>query len=282
MQILNLAGNLLIKKAMLIKYCALMFACCLLYLAVAAQTGADYNHQVLYGNELIPLGRYSVQAQNLKLVSSAAHLGFTFTGKECTVYAFVSAGSGHNYLQYELDGVYQQKIKVQGGGVQPLTIAATGGGTHTVWLYKNTEAQTGPVYIQKITGEHLHALTPGNAPLIEFIGNSITCGAAADTSAMACGVGDYHDHHDAYHAYGPRVARWLGANYLLSSVSGIGVYRNWNSDGPNMPQVYEKTDLSYDSSQLWNFARYKPAVVSIALGTNDMSRGDGVTKRDAF
>ena len=35
----------------------------------------------------------------------------------------------------------------------------------------------------------------------------------------------------------------LNMNFILSSVSGIGIYRNWNTDGPSMPQVYEKTDF---------------------------------------
>ena len=259
-----------------------LLSCCLLYITVAAQSKAAYDHKVLYGDELNPYGRYSINDHSLKLISSAVHFGFIFTGKACQVYAAINDSNGHNYLQYELDGVYQKRIKVQGGAAQSITLSAANNGTHTVWIYKATEAQTGPVYIQKITGAHLHALQAGNAPLIEFIGNSITCGAAADTSEVPCGVGAYHDHHNAYYAYGPRVARTLEANYILSSVSGIGVYRNWNSDGPTMPQVYEKTDLTYDSAQQWDFARYTPAIVSIALGTNDMSRGDGVKKRLPF
>ena len=255
---------------------------CLPYITVAAQSKSVYDHQVLYGVDLKPYGRYSMNDHNLKLISSAVHFGFTFTGTSCTVNAFINNANGHNYLQYELDGVYQKRIKVTGGTVQSITLSANNNGTHTVWIYKATEAQTGPVYIQKITGQHLHVLQVGNAPLIEFIGNSITCGAAADTSEVPCGVGDYHDHHNAYYAYGPRVARALQANYILSSVSGIGIYRNWNSDGPTMPQVYEKADLTYDSAQQWNFATYTPAIVSIALGTNDMSRGDGVKKRLPF
>ena len=39
--------------------------------------------------------------------------------------------------------------------------------------------------IKKITGEGLVTLKKPTLPLIEFIGNSITCGAAADASAEA-------------------------------------------------------------------------------------------------
>jgi lysophospholipase L1-like esterase len=228
-------------------------------------------------------GRYIVNnGQNVGLISSAVHFGFSFEGNECQIFASIPQGQDHNYLQYELDGKYQKRIKISANSDQPVIIVAQNEGKHSVWVYKATEAATGAIFIQKITGKNVKGLPGSSAPLIEFIGNSITCGAAADASEVPCGTGEYHDHHNAYYAYGPRVARTLGVNYILSSVSGIGVYRNWNSDGPTMPQVYEKVDFGEETSQRWNFKKYTPKVVSIALGTNDFSKGDGIKKRLPF
>lgn len=126
------------------------------------------------------------------------------------------------------------------------------------------------------------AIQKPEAPLIEFIGNSITCGAAADASEITCGSGEYHDQHNAYYAYGSRAARTLGANFLLSSVSGIGVYRNWNSEGPAMPEVYEKVDFQENNPQNWNFDLLTPQIASIALGTDDFSNSDGIKERLPF
>jgi len=53
-------------------------------------------------------------------------------------------------------------------------------------------------------------------------------------------------------------------------------------NGPSMPQVYEKTDFQVDSKRLWDFETYRPAIVSIALGTNDLSNGDGKHERSPF
>jgi lysophospholipase L1-like esterase len=53
-------------------------------------------------------------------------------------------------------------------------------------------------------------------------------------------------------------------------------------NGPSMPQVYEKTDFQLDSKRLWGFKTYRPAIVSIALGTNDLSNGDGKRERSPF
>jgi hypothetical protein len=237
----------------------------------------------LPASSLQPFGRYAWNSdKHLEMISSAVHFGFSFTGKETRVFAYLSDTTAHNYLQYELDGVYQKRIRIAGNSRQPVLISATTGGTHKVWIYKATEAQTGPIFIEKITGTDIHALKNPDAPLIEFIGNSITCGAAADASETPCGTGEYHDQHNAYYAYGPRVARALGTNFMLSSVSGIGIYRNWNSDGPAMPQVYEKTDFQDFSKRMWDFTTYSPRIVSIALGTNDFSNGDGKHQRLPF
>lgn len=236
----------------------------------------------LTATDLHPYGRTLLNNGKLELISSAVHFGFSFEGKECKVFASIPNLNGHNYLQYELDGVYQKRIRFDGNNNQPIILNAGSDGKHRVWIYKATEAHTGPIIIDKIIAAKIKSIPSPVLPLIEFIGNSITCGAAADASEVPCGAGEYHDQHNAYYAYGPRVARALGTNFILSSVSGIGIYRNWNSDGPTMPQVYENTDFQQQSSHPWNFNLYDPRVVSIALGTNDFSNGDGKKKRLPF
>ena len=255
---------------------------CTAYKANTIAVSPSPNKHKLTASELTPYGRYVINGKNLELVSSAAHFGFRFTGKECQILATVAGADQHNYLQYELDGTYQKRIRITGNSQQPITITANKEGPHSVWIYKATEAHTGPIFIQGVKGQNVEALQRPKAPLIEFIGNSITCGAAADPSEVPCGTGAYHDQHNAYYAYGPRVARTLGVNFMLSSVSGIGTYRNWNSDGPTMPQVYEKVDFQENNPNRWNFSTHTPAIVSIALGTNDFSHGDGIKKRLPF
>ena len=49
-----------------------------------------------------------------------------------------------------------------------------------------------------------------------------------------------------------------------------------------MPAVYAKTDFQQDSKRDWDFVAYSPTIVSIALGTNDFSRGDGKRERLPF
>jgi hypothetical protein len=260
----------------------LLVAICIVY-GGCKSSGSGSEPDALPASALHAFGRtFLTDSGHIELISSAAHVGFSFTGTQCEIAAYINDPTGHLYLQYELDGTYQKRIKISGDSIKPIVIAAPENGAHTVWLFKATEALTGPIFIEKITGQGLKALQRPKAPLIEFIGNSITCGAAADPSEVACDAGVYHDQHNAYMAYGPRVARALKANFILSSVSGIGIYRNWNSDGPTMPQVYDKSDFQYEGTRQWKFESYKPDVVSIALGTNDYSDGDGTQPRLPF
>jgi hypothetical protein len=265
----------IIKTITLLSICVTQFGC-------APLKPVTKTSDTLSAAQLEPFGRFiHHEKQGLELISSAVHFGFSFEGTACSIYANLSSATGHSYLQYELDGVYQKRIRVEGNSSEPIRIQVPEG-RHYMKIFKATEAHTGPIYIAKVEAKRIQSMPVKAAPMIEFIGNSITCGAAADASDIACGTAEYHDQHNAYMAYGPRLARMLNVNYMLSSVSGIGIYRNWNSDGPSMAQVYEKTDFQENGTAMWDFSRYSPDVVSIALGTNDFSNGDGKTPRKPF
>lgn len=255
-------------------------SCIICGCSVSKRSDTPIDH--LPAIDLHPFGRSIInEQQHLELISSACQFGFSFDDRAFHLQVSLPAWLHHNYLQYELDGVYGNRIRID-SSTKLISIVAPTAGKHTVWIYKATEAHTGPIIIQSVNARKVKALERPEAPLIEFIGNSITCGAAADASEVPCGTGVYHDQHNAYMAYGPRVARALGVNYIMSSVSGIGIYRNWNDEGPGMPQVYEKTDFRISSQQTWNFSTYTPQIVSVALGTNDFSNGDGRNLRKPF
>src|SRR5215203_5448768 len=150
-----------------------------------AKNKATQATNSLSATELLPFGRFRLTSEkNLELISSAVHFGFSFEGTECRIFASLSNENSHNYLQYEMDGVYQKRMKLQGGSKEPILLTATTSGMHTVWIYKATEAHTGPIFIQKVEGHNLQSIANRRLPLVEFIGNSITCGAAADPSEI--------------------------------------------------------------------------------------------------
>lgn len=191
--------------------------------------------------------------------------------------------SHHNYIALEIDGKYIGRIKVDVGDAKNYKIETGSPAKHHIKLTKATEASNG--YIE-FDGSNINAIpfTPKSTKKIEFIGDSITCGMGNDESALPCGQGEWYDQHNAYLAYGPVSARALGADYLLSSVSGYGMYRNWNTEKSEetiLPDVYYNLFLNGNGKANFDNS-YQPDLVSICLGTNDFSDGDGKKPRLPF
>src|ERR1700748_1112046 len=76
---------------------------------------AGSSTDTLYASALHPYGRSRLNDQKeLELISSAVHVGFTFQGEQCAVYVSNKDEHQHNYIQYELDGVYQRRLRIDG------------------------------------------------------------------------------------------------------------------------------------------------------------------------
>lgn len=229
-------------------------------------------------------GRYDVIQNEVALISPGAYATINFSGNFCEVF-LKAERPPYNYVSFELDGKHLGRIKVDSDTTKPYKLkVASKEKTHTLKIIKESEASNGYVLFSSIKVEEVLKSNEKSKHFIEFIGDSVTCGAAADGSVTPCDEGEYFDHENVYYAYGPNTARALNTNFMLSSVSGYGIYRNWNDehiDEPILPQVYENLYLDTNTSKKYNF-KNKPDLVSICLGTNDLSTGDGVKPRLPF
>lgn len=227
-----------------------------------------------------------LQNDSVILIGSASSVSFNFIGNECSVsLQSVDSWEHHNYVSLVLDGKYMRKLRIEKGAAQSFPIQLTSNKKeHTLEIYKTTEAHSGGILFAGTTAK-LTSIIAKKKKKIEFIGDSITCGAASDPSEVPCDKGEYFDHHNGYYAYGPVLSRAIGVDYLMSSVSGIGMYRNWNDENKDeaiMPDVYQNLYLTNDTSKpKYDFA-FQPDIISIALGTNDFSGGDGKKERLPF
>jgi hypothetical protein len=219
------------------------------------------------------------------LIGSAASLKFSWHGDQCKVW-IRNAGppNEYNYISLVIDGVHHPRQAIRSGTFYPLDIIPSAKAeVHTVELYKETEAFNGAIIVSRVEAVSLVPINPSSKKRIEFIGNSITVGMSADDSQVPCDRGTWYDQHNAYDAFGPRVARMLDMDYLVTGFSGMGVYRNTSADRPVMADIYPSVVLSPDpNSPRWDFKKFVPDLVSICLGTNDFSSGDGATPRDPF
>lgn len=228
-----------------------------------------------------------LQNDQVVLIGTASSVSFNFTGKNCSVsLQSTDSWEHHNWVVFVLDGKYLGRFKVQKGAPQSFPITITSNKkVHNLTVYKATEASVGNVVFLGTTAK-LTTISSKKKKKIEFIGDSITCGGANDLSEIPCNSGEmYFDNNNGYFAYGPTLSRDLEVDYLLSSVSGMGMYRNWNDETPevaSMPGVYEYLYLTKDPSKpKYDFA-FQADIISIALGTNDFSGGDGKKERLPF
>ncbi|WP_035631497.1 SGNH/GDSL hydrolase family protein [Flavobacterium sp. CF136] len=227
-----------------------------------------------------------LQDNNVVLIGTASSVSFNFTGDKCSIsLQSIDSWEHHNYVSLVLDGKYIGKLRIEKGAAQSFPVKITCDKKHhNLTIYKTTEAQSGNVLFAGTTAK-LTSISSKKKKKIEFIGDSITCGAASDDSDVPCDQGEYFDHHNGYFAYGPTLSREIDVDYLMSSVSGIGMYRNWNDENKDegiMPDLYGNLYLTKDASKpKYDFA-FQPDIISIALGTNDFSGGDGKKERLPF
>ncbi|WP_159800083.1 SGNH/GDSL hydrolase family protein [Flavobacterium sp. MK4S-17] len=239
-------------------------------------------------NYYILLGRTEVlDNEKIALIGSAASVTFSFKGEECNVTLQTeNSYEHHNFVSLELDGKYIGRLRITEKAKVYNIPVPKGLSVHKLSICKATEASVGTIVFHGAKAKLVHtqgATKPRKK--IEFIGDSITCGMGADTEEIPCGTDEWYDQHNAYFAYGPVTARSLKAGYLLSSVSGIGMYRNWNDEHkeePIMPDVYGKLYLNFKGNDTPYDFSFHPDVTCIALGTNDFSDGDGTKTRLPF
>lgn len=187
----------------------------------------------------------------------------------------------YNWFTVAVDGGEPTRFRTRPGQETYTLAEGLRPGVHTLALSKATEGQNGHNRLVSVSGAEILPADPRPERRIEYIGDSITAGFGADPEPVACGAGTWFDPTHAWIAYGPRLARRLGAQWMLSAVSGMGMHRNWNSLSPVMPDVYDDVYLEYDADVTpWDFGRYAPDLVVVALGTNDFSAGDGETPRE--
>ena len=195
-----------------------------------------------------------------------------FTGTFCNVILNDEMlwGKNHNYLEIVVDDTVLYRLQTKGKRDTIRVANGLSNSTHTILIAKNTEANIGYLEFVGLQCKALLPLPPKPKRKVEFIGNSITCGASADASEVPCHTGVWQDQHNAYLAYGPVTARNLNAQWILSSVSGIGLVYSCCKMDVVMPQVYDNVNMrNLNDSLKWNFNIYQPDVVTVCLGQND-------------
>lgn len=187
-----------------------------------------------------------------------------------------------NYYNVILDGEVISRIQTK-AGLSTYTLA-TGLKDihHEIEIFRLTEESFGKTYFCGFVtdnGKTLVDIPNKRTRLIEFIGNSITCGYGNEGVNGQGSFGPTTENH--YLTFAAMTSRSFNARHLAVCKSGIGIYRNY--DGPVtgsadcMPNNYQRIFLN-DAAPLYQFTE-KPDLICIDLGTNDFSTEKGDSAR---
>lgn len=187
--------------------------------------------------------------------------------------AIIDDEIGGNRFALIVDNVYTGKITTQRGRGSYQVFRSQAKETHEIELVRITEADFGKTKFAGFELSNDGKIMPighQRKHVIEFVGNSITCGYGNE-GRIGQRFGAETENH--YLTYAAIAARSFDAATIVASKSGIGVYRNYA--GPStgnedcMPNRYDRIHL-YDSLPKYSFS-IQPDLICINLGTNDFS-----------
>jgi hypothetical protein len=230
----------------------------------ANDTLIEYTGRIDFSNPLAPKFSYS-----------GVSIRACFSGT--SIAAIMDDDIGQNYYNIILDGKMLDTIRIGIGKKTYKLAEGLENIKHEIEIFKRTEQQFGKTQFFGFVvdkGTSLSAIINSRNKLMEYIGNSITCGYGNEGKNGGT-FGPTTENH--YLTYAAITSRNFNARHLAVCKSGIGVYRNYdgppNGNSDCMTNYYTRTYL-YDENPKYSFAE-KPDLVCIDLGTNDFSTTGG-------
>jgi hypothetical protein len=188
-------------------------------------------------------------------------------------------GSSNEY-DVIVDNVIKRITVSQGLVLYPIASGLTDT-VHEIEIFRLTELTFGKTTFNGFLidkGKSLVAISNQRTHLIEYIGNSITCGYGNE-GVLGGTFGPTTENH--YLTYAAFNSRNFNARHLAVCRSGIGIYRNYGDAATGstdcMTNDYSRIFL-YDSTPIYDFP-LKPDLICIDLGTNDFSSSNGDSAR---
>jgi len=186
----------------------------------------------------------------------------------------VSLDTTTERLRLLIDGA-EKALFIQPGSTS-LTIASLPAGDHLIRIEKLTESQQGGARFVGFypAGDTIPLPAPAPAArAIEFIGDSHSVGYGNTARSRTCINNEVHDLTDSQQAFGPLLARRLGADYRVIAYSGFGIVRNYNGGGAglNLPTLYPRLKPDDAADMETDAGDWHPQLIVINLGTNDFS-----------
>lgn len=234
---------------------------------------------VLFGGEIITADNENIQYFGRWDFSDSAtpshswpgvYIYAEFTGTSISVRLKDDFCYYNVYIDGELHSVFHND---ESGVVTKLLASGLEEGTHSLLFSKRNETTWTKFSFHGFELDDGESLVPPVAKperKIEFIGDSFT-----SASGNECSTTEAPDNVEYYtnidKGFGPIVSKNFNAQYHMTSMSGIGMVLDWQSDySYNMPDYFDRA-LAYTPLPKWDFEQWIPNLVVIGLGLNDYS-----------
>ena len=257
-----------------------LFVC--LLLAAASACHAAAGEFPASDARITWVGRTAVQGGDVSFDWSGVYAIVQFYGDELKLRA---SDSGKNYYNVWLDDMSAEPHNtfcLQSRDTTVTVISTPKPDFHTAIIQKRTEGEQGCATFHAFIADDLGQARPVQARVIEFVGDSYTCGYGTLSDRATDPFTPETE--DCNLTYAAIIARYFGADYWLIAHSGMGVARNYGDKFPGwyMPDRYLQT-FDEKKQPAWSAGKYgvKPALTVIYLATNDVS-GRKQPTREAF
>lgn len=224
----------------------------------------EYTGRIDFSNPLAPMFSYSGVSIRACFVGSGISM-------------IMNDDTGQNFYNIIVDGKVVDTLNISIGKKVYLIAEGLENKLHEIEIFKRTEQQFGKTQFFGFVvdkGTSLTSIVNKRTRLIEYIGNSITCGYGNE-GANGEKFGPTTENH--YMTYAAITSRNLNARHMAVCKSGIGIYRNYNGpitgNDDCMTNFYTRIFL-YDENPKYSFVE-KPDLICINLGTNDFSTTGG-------
>ena len=222
----------------------------------------EYSGRIDFSNPMTP--RFSYSGVSIRA---------SFQGTSISI-LLNDEGSSNEY-NVIVDNVIK-RIKVSQGLTMYPIASGLSNGVHEIEIFRLTELTFGKTMFNGFLldkGKSLVAISHQRTHVIEYVGNSITCGYGNEGTLSDKYGPTTQNHYLTYAAFN---SRNFDARHLAVCRSGIGIYRNYGDSTTGskdcMTNNYSRTFL-YDASPVYDF-KLKPDLICIDLGTNDFSNSN--------
>ena len=233
------------------------------------------------------IGRTQMLEDTLWMVHSGSGAEFSVTGTKVSITLKADSSCIGNADGKTRIAIYVNGERVADEMVDKVEKAVTAFESDTaesciirvIKLSESANSTCGITKIEAVAADDIQPTEP-KEKLIEFIGDSITCGYGVDDEVK--------EHHfstkteDVTKTYAYKTAESLGTDYSMVSFSGYGIISGYTGDGEKkpsqtLPQYYDKLGFSYGTymgkfspqNVTWDFTKRQPDLIVINLGTND-------------